>query len=250
MKTIAGIFGLVFKVYVACVFSLTLLIYYLPIVVLKSFPQTKKKTFVVFCIWSWTFRILTFIHVRRMQQAKVPKGPYIIVSNHASYLDIFLMHSIMPQHPFLFLGKSEILCYPLMKSFFKNLNIPVFRKDRIKAAKSFVKARNAIEEGWSLIIFPEGGIPDDKHPAMVPFKDGAFKLAKSCKVPLVPLTFTNNHLLFSDPGDLLGRAHPGISRVYMHPTISVEEVESKSISDLSDYVFDVINGPLQALNKR
>jgi 1-acyl-sn-glycerol-3-phosphate acyltransferase len=188
MKYLNGIFGLVFKLYIAVVFSLTLLVFYFPINFFKLKDKTKKYCFTLFVCWSWVFRILCFIHVRFQKRSSIPDGPYIIVSNHASYLDIFLMYSIIPKHAFLFLGKSEILSYPLMKSFFIKLNIPVFRGTR-KAAQSFVEARNAIKNGWSLVIFPEGGIPDDNNPKMIPFKDGAFKLAKSLKVPLVPMTF-------------------------------------------------------------
>ncbi len=154
------------------------------------------------------------------------------------------MYSIFPEHEFLFLGKSEILDYPLVKTFFKNLNIPVYRKDRLKAAKSFVQAKKAIEQGWSLIIFPEGGIPDDNLPNMKEFKDGAFKLAKAAKVPLVPVTFMNHYKLFSDPDKLLGEAHPGISKVYQHDIIDVETIEKMSVLELKDFCFSLIASKL------
>lgn len=243
MKFTQGIIGLLFKLYIAVVFFLTLLIFYLPINLFKQKKQTKKYCFNLFVCWSWLFRILCFIHVKYIKKSAIPEGPYIIVSNHASYLDIFLMYSILPKHAFLFLGKSEILSYPLMKSFFIRLNIPVFRGTR-KAAQSFVEARNAIKNGWSLVIFPEGGIPDDHNPKMISFKDGAFKLAKSLKVPLVPMTFKNNHLLFSDPTHLLGPARPGISKVYLHETITVEMIEQLSEAELSQMAFKVIEKPL------
>ncbi len=179
-----------------------------------------------------------------MLDAELPEGPYVIVSNHSSYLDIFVMHSLMPKHPFLFLGKGEILSYPIIRTYFKGLNIPVHRKDRAKAAKSFGLAKNAVKGGWSLVIFPEGTIPDAGNPAMLPFKAGAFKLAKELGVPIVPITFTNNFLLFSDPGKLLGLARPGISRVYIHPFLSAEKVSLLSEIELLNVCFDTINEPL------
>lgn len=243
MKPTQGVIGLLFKLYIAVVFFLTLLVFYLPVNILKQKEQTKKYCFKLFVCWSWLFRIFCFIHVKFMEKAAVPKGPYIIISNHASYLDIFLMYSTLPKHAFLFLGKSEILNYPLMKTFFIKLNIPVFRGTR-KAAQSFVEARKAIKKGWSLAIFPEGGIPDENNPKMIPFKDGAFKLAKAMKVPLVPMTFKNNHLLFSDPTHLLGPARPGISKVYLHETITVQMMERLSEAELSEMTFKVIEKPL------
>lgn len=244
MKQIGGILGLLFKCYIAVIFAVTLLLYYLPIVLLKSFKATKKLTFKVFVCWSWSVRILSFIHVKYRLKSPPPEGPYIIVSNHISYFDIFLMYSILPKHPFLFLGKSEILSYPLVRDFFKNLNIPVDRSDRRKAAQAFIEAKRAVKQGWSLVIFPEGGIPDDNLPTMIAFKEGAFRLAQTTGVPIVPITFTNNHRLFSDPGKFLGPARPGLSHVFIHPSISAKQVVELDTKALSQLVFDIINEPL------
>lgn len=210
---------------------------------LKS-EKGQKKAFKLFVIWSWTFRIFGFYRVNIKSKAKLPKAPYIIVANHISYLDIFLLYSILPKTSFLFLGKSEILNYPIFRTYFKDLNIPVFRKNRMKSARSIVKSYNKIKKGWSLVIFPEGGIPDDNKPKMVPFKAGAFQIAKQAKIPLVPITFLNNHKLLSDPSDIFGPARPGNSQLVIHPPISVDEIEKLSIKELSDKCFEIIEKPL------
>lgn len=250
MKTIRGIFGLLFKMYVGVIFLITLLIFYIPIFILLSRESWKKTAFKVHIVWCYAFRLLTFYHVSFKKTGKLPEGPYIIIANHASYLDIFLMYSLLPKHPFLFMGKSEILGYPLMKTLFKRLNIPVFRNDRMKAAKSFIQAKQAIANGWSIIIFPEGTIPDENWPQMIPFKEGAFKLAKSAKVPLVPLTFTNNYYLFSDPEYILGPARPGICHVYLHDYIPLETVEKMTAEELMHHAFDIINEPILATTRK
>ncbi len=189
-------------------------------------------------------RLLTFVHVWRLKSQPLPKGPILIVANHTSYFDIFLMYSMMPHHRFLFMGKSEILSYPLLKTFFKYLNIPVFRNNKIKSAKSFIQAKRAIEEGWSIVLFPEGGIPDNVKPKMIPFKDGAFKLAKSAKIPIVAVTFLDNYHIFSEPTQF-DYAHPGISRVEIHPLVSVEMCDNSTEKELSNYVFELIEKPLR-----
>ena len=147
------------------------------------------------------------------------------------------------------MGKAEILKYPLMKTLFKHLNIPVHRDSQIKSAKAFITAKKALKEGWSIVIFPEGKIPDDNCPTMIPFRDGAFKLAKSANVPLLPLTFTNNYYLFSDPENIMGPARPGISHVYLHDFIPVEVVKELSEKELSALAFQIINEPLIATQK-
>lgn len=203
-------------------------------------------SFRLFVAWSWSVRVFGFYRVQKMENHKIPEGPYIIIANHSSYLDIFLMPSIVSNQPFLFLGKSEILSYPLIKTYFKRLNIPVHRNNAIKAARSLVAASKEVRKGWSLVIFPEGGIPDDNNPKMIPFKDGAFQLAKSINVPIVPITYVNNFKLFSDPTNLFESARPGVSKVYIHESISKEEVESLTQFQLKEKCFNIINAPILA----
>jgi len=120
------------------------------------------------------------------------------------------------------MGKSELLSYPIIKTYFKNLNIPVDRSNKVRAGQAFIKAKQALEEGFSLVIFPEGGIPHKNAPELGNFKDGAFLLAEKTGVPLIPIAFLNHHKLFSDPGDFFGSARPGVSRVSVHDPVYVE----------------------------
>ena len=189
-------------------------------------------------------RIFCFYYVKTIENNELPDGPYVIIANHTSYLDIFFMYSILPKHPFVFLGKSEILTYPIISTYFKNLNIPVYRGDKSKAGRSYTLASKAVAEGWSLVIFPEGGIPDHQCPKMVPFKDGAFKLAKALNVPIVPLTFTNNYKLFSDPSEILGPASPGVARLYINKPISIMHIQEMEVSELRAMGFDLVNAPI------
>lgn len=250
MNRLKGILFLLWKCYVAIVFSIFALALYPFFLVLLSLKNGKKASFRLFVFWSWLMRIFCFYHVKKMKDSPLPEGPYIIVANHTSHLDIFFMYSILPTHPFLFLGKGEILRYPIIKTYFKGLNIPVHRKDRGKAATSFILAKKAVNEGWSLVIFPEGGIPDDNHPKMITFKKGAFKLAKALNIPIVPMTFTNHYKLFSDPLNIFGSARPGVSRVHIHPHISIEEIADLTEKELLELCFERINEPLLAENPR
>ena len=243
MKIALGILSLLYKLYVGVVFVAILLILYPFFLLVLSRKCWCKYSFPINVVWSWLMRIFMVVWVHRVKSVPMPKGPYMIIANHTSYLDIFLLYSLLPQHRFLFMGKGEILSYPLIKTFFKRLNIPVFRGDRLKAARSFIQAKTAVREGWSIVIFPEGGIPDHS-PQMIPFKDGAFKLAKSEGIPIVPITFLDNYHLFSDPEHPLGYAHPGISRVYIHDIVTTEQVAALSEQELSALTYGVIAAPL------
>ena len=244
MGKVLGIFSLLWKLYVAAIFTI-LAVLHLPVIYPLLFSlKNKKRAFRVFVFWSWSVRVLCFYPVKKLMNSKLPEGPYIIAANHISYLDIFLLYSILPKHEFLFLGKGELMRYPIIRQYFKRLNIPVYRGSKIKAARSLIRAAKEVKNGWSLVIFPEGRIPDDNNPKQIGYKSGAFQLAKNLNIPIVPLTYTNNHKLFSDPTNILGPARPGISRVYIHPFISSEEVERMEKNELKKHCFDIINGPI------
>ena len=244
MEYIRGIFSLLWKLHVGLIFVLTTIVFYPIIVPFLAHRKTKKFAFKLFVVWSWAVRIGCFYFVKKVENNPLPIGPFIIVANHASYLYIFLVYSIMSKTPFIFLGKIEILKYPLIKTYFKVLNIPVDRKNPIKAARALVTAAKCVKDNWSLMIFPEGGIPDENNPKMIPFKVGAFQLAKSLKVPIVPITFVNNYRLLSDPDNFMGPARPGISRVHIHPYFSIDEVKEMSQAELSEACFNRINTPI------
>lgn len=245
MQKIFGAFGLIWKLYIALVFFIFALFFYPFFWVLQLKSTWRKYGFQIFILWSWLLRIFCLYPVRIKLNSPLPKAPFIIVSNHSSYLDIFLLPSILPQHPFAFLGKAEILKYPIVRTYFKALNIPVYRKNKSKAGQALVQAKKAMEDGWSIVIFPEGTIPEEDIPQMIPFKNGAFRLAKNLNVPVLPLTFTQNFHLFSDPTQILGPAHPGVVEVHIHPYISVAEVAASSIEEISDRCFEIIEAPIR-----
>jgi len=242
-----GLLSLFYKGYTGLAFGTTLLLFYPPIYVLLTRESWKKHSMPLFSMWSTVLQILILMPVRKKMSGPLPKGPFIACANHASYMDIALMPSILRKTKFLFVGKHEILNYPLIKTFFKKLHIPVNREDKMQAARSFVRAGRSIKEGWSIVLFPEGGIPDENRPKMIPFKSGAFKLAMSSQVPIIPITFRNNYRLFSDPENLLGPARPGIAHVIVHAPIYPDDYASLTIEELKQKVYDIIDQPLKEL---
>ena len=61
----------------------------------------------------------------------------------------------------------------------------------------FERAQARLNRGLSICIFPEGGVPDDESILLDDFKDGAFRLALSHHIPIVPLAFADNKKRFS-----------------------------------------------------
>ena len=245
MHLIKGILSLLWKLYIGIVFCIIAVVLYPFFLIVLISPSLKKLSFKLFIFWSWLMRIFCFYPIKKITETPLPDGPYIVVANHASYLDIFILYSILPKSPFVFLGKSEILSYPIVRAYFKAMNVPVHRKDKSKAAIAYLGATKAIEEGYSLAIFPEATFPTENLPKMLPFKHGAFKMAKSLKIPLLPLTFENNFILFSDLVDWMGPARPGTSIVHIHKLNGVDEISEKTVEELNAHCHEIISQPLK-----
>lgn len=243
MKVAIGILSFMYKLYVGLIFVLSLFIFYFPIRFMLAKEARKKRAHRLFVIWSRCVQVAIFMPFKIQQKGKLPDGQIIICANHSSYMDIILLPSLMSHYPFIFVGKHEVLGYPLIKTFFKRMHISVDRSSKIQSARSFVKINRAYKEGWSIAIFPEGGIPDENRPIMAPFKNGAFKLAMDNNATIIPITFMNHYKLLSDPSDILGPARPGFSKVIIHEAITSEMYAQSSLEELNQKVFSIINEP-------
>lgn len=231
-----------YKLWFALVFFLSLAILYIPFRVLLHRPDRYQRAFRLKRWWAYFLQCGSGAFVKIERRGELPAAPYIICCNHSSYLDIIQMYNVVP-HYFLFIAKYELLNWPLFNIFFKNMNITVNRSDRSSAAKAFRKAAQAIDRGTSIAMFPEGGIPPFV-PRMKPFKDGAFKLAIEKQIPIVPITFRDHWRLLGEPTELFSRGRPGISRTIIHPVISTKGLTEVDLVDLRQKVFRIIEAPL------
>ena len=172
---------------------------------------------------------------------------YIICANHKSYLDIVLMYLVI-DHDFAFLGKSELLKWPVINIFFKRgVDIPVYRDSKTRAAECLILAENEINKGRSVVIFPEGGW-DNSEKVMRRFKNGAFQLAIDTSCPILPVTFKNNYDLFTDHKDFSGTAKPGTANITVHQPIIVDNLTRKDLVNLREQTFNIINKELNSEN--
>ena len=239
------VFSNLYKLYAYSLFTATLFVFYPITALLVLNPKTRKWSTPVFLGWSYLLSVLFLIFVKK-QGAKPDKNPKIIIANHTSYLDIFMMYQILPMHNIVFMGKSEILTYPLIKTYFKHLHIPVDRSDKRKAAQSMLMAKRKLQEGWSIVIFPEGGIPDHIAPEMAPFKPGAFVMAQKNQVSILPLSLQSHYKLLSEPQNLKGNARPGLAKVYYHAEIAPDVLNSNEVEHWMQETRDLIARKVQS----
>ena len=122
-----------------------------------------------------------------------PNKQYIFCPNHFSYLDIASLG--LNEHNAIFVGKSDMENIPLFGYMYRKLHITVDRSKLKSRYSTMVKTLEALEEGKSLVIFPEGGIITEKDPVMARFKDGAFRASIEKQIALVPVTIPYNWII-------------------------------------------------------
>jgi len=128
-------------------------------------------------------------------QVPAPKKSYMFIANHTSMADIMLMLAVV-KNPFVFVGKAELAKIPLFGFFYRRTCILVDRSDQKSRQAVFKRAQKRLNQGLSICIFPEGGVPDETI-ILDEFKDGAFRLAINHKIPIVPIVFPDNKKRFS-----------------------------------------------------
>ncbi len=159
----------------------------------------------------------------------------MLVANHTSMLDIMLMLRVS-KNPFVFVGKKELAKIPLFGFFFKRVCIMVDREDTKSRTGVYRRAQQRLNQGFSICIFPEGGVPEETV-LLDDFKDGAFKMAIAHGIPVVPMTFYDNKARF--PFSIF-KGKPGITRVMVHSFFETGNLNKVQKSRLRDAVREVI----------
>ena len=174
-----------------------------------------------------------------------PGKSYMFVTNHTSMTDIMLMLSAV-KNPFVFVGKKELAKIPLFGFFYKRTCILVDRNNSKSRLAVFDRAQKRLNDGLSICIFPEGGVPHDESVILDDFKDGAFRLAIDHQIEVVPLTFADNKKRFSFT---FFSGSPGIMRVKIHKFHSTKDKNTDYKNILKNNVREIILKQLQVYNK-
>ena len=113
-----------------------------------------------------------------------PRRPYVVVSNHESFVDILLISHLPWEMKWL--SKVEMLRIPVVGWDMRLAgDVPVERGTARSAVKALKRCREILAQRVSVIIFPEGTRSTTAD--LLPFKDGAFRLALEAGVPILPL---------------------------------------------------------------
>jgi 1-acyl-sn-glycerol-3-phosphate acyltransferase len=133
-----------------------------------------------------------------------PRRPYVVVSNHESYADIFLMSHFPWEMKWL--SKHTIFKIPVMGWMMRMaLDVPVRRGERESAIAALAECRDRLARRVSVMIFPEG--TRSRTDELLPFKDGAFHLAIQSRVPILPVAIAGTRSCMAKGSFAFRHAH-------------------------------------------
>lgn len=170
-----------------------------------------------------------------------PDQQYVFMVNHQSNIDIPVLVRSLPAFQLRWIAKKELLWVPLFGwAMWASKHIIVDRADRFDALGSLKTAKQRMQSGISVVVFPEGTRSRDG--ALLPFKRGGFLLAVKTQTPIVPITINGSGRVLSK-GDW--RIRRGEIEVTISKPLSVENYRPGSLRALSALARGIIEKNLR-----
>lgn len=181
--------------------------------------------------WAKSACIITPVNSFVKGKENIEKGKsYVIVSNHQTGWDIFLLYGYLPIE-FRWLMKKELRSVPFIGyASAKVGHIFIDRSSPRAAIKSLEEAKKRLVNGISVVIFPEGTRSGQME--MRKFKKGAFKLAFDLELDILPVTIVNSYKI-SRKGFF--NIHPSRAGLVVHEPIHTAQYHN-NVEELMEVV--------------
>jgi 1-acyl-sn-glycerol-3-phosphate acyltransferase len=145
------------------------------------------------------------------------KQSYVIIANHQSGYDIFLLYGWL-SIDFKWIMKKELRKAPgIGYASHKVGHIFLDRSSPRAAIESIEEAKRKLTNGTSLVVFPEGTRSGSNQ--MRQFKKGAFKIAFELGLPILPITIVDTYKVYNKGLNLL----PGTVQMVIHEPIQTND---------------------------
>ena len=138
-------------------------------------------------IRKWSKKLLSILKVELQTNQDLYKilsnKNYLIVSNHISWLDIFLINSI---YPVVFLSKNDVAKWPMISKLTDSADTIYINRNKKKLLSSIsLQIEKKLKNNHSVYVFPESIATDGSK--LLPFKSNFFQTAINCKVDILPI---------------------------------------------------------------
>ena len=171
-----------------------------------------------------------------------PRKPYIAVSNHESWADIFLISHFPWEMKWL--SKAALFNIPVMGWLMRMAgDIPVKRGSRESVVQALAECRDRLGKRVSVMIFPEG----TRSPTgeLLPFKDGAFKLAIETGAPILPIAVAGTRNCMAKHSFQFRRARAKARVLDAIPTEGLTTADVPTLRERTRQVIDAARRELQ-----
>jgi 1-acyl-sn-glycerol-3-phosphate acyltransferase len=201
-------------------------------IIVLIFLFVASERFVQFAgiLWARFNSFITPMFVNIIGEENIDKNQsYIVVANHQSQYDIFLIYGWLPID-FRWVMKMELRKVPILGYYcYKAGHIFVDRSDSKSAIESINNARGKIKDGTSVVFFPEGTRSESGE--LMKFKKGAFKFAIDMGLPILPITIAGTRDIL--PANTIS-LYPGYAEMIIHRPIECEGLTDDSIGELTE----------------
>ena len=207
-------------------------IFFFPILAIVIFLPNGYNIIFWYARNIWASFILTGMgfYIKKYQIPKLDeKQSYLLVANHSSYIDPFVMLRLF-KTPFVFVGKKELDKIPFFGFLYKRAAILVDRSKKESRFAVYGKANNKLDMGYSVCIFPEKEYVNENN-ILNEFKHGAFKLAIAHKLPVLPMVFYDCKRKFPW---YTTHGYPGYLRVTIFNPIQTKDLKAEDYKRLME----------------
>lgn len=154
-------------------------------------------------------------------------GPVVYIANHQGYADIIAYTASLNTIQFGFVAKDNLGKIPIYGEWIRRIRSVLIKRDDPRASlKAIDEGIELINQGFSLMIFPEG--TRSKGPDPGDFKRGAFKLAVKPGVPIIPVSVFGSYKMYEETGILKGTRID----VMIHPRVETKGLSRKEEKQL------------------
>ena len=180
--------------------------------------------------WSRLNSFMTPMLVKVVGREKLDtKQSYVIVANHQSQFDIFVIYGWMPVD-FRWVMKIQLRSVPFLGySCYRIGHVFIDRSHPDKAKASINAARERIKGGTSIMFFPEGTRSMDGN--LIEFKKGAFKFALDMGLPVLPVSIVGSRNVL--PAKSM-KLFPGRAKLVIHDPIDIGTYSEETMDELVD----------------
>ena len=206
-------------------------------------PQEKDNGFYRAVMYLYVDALITLFRARVRTQGleKVPQtGRFLLVCNHQHLADVGILLSCFKKSKLAFISKKENRKLPVIGKFMhRTMCQPLDREDDRQALRVILKCIQMVKDDEvSVAVFPEG--TRSKTGKLLPFRNGAFKIAQKANVPIVVCTINGTGPLFHNAKKL--RKSP--IDLHLLEVIPPEELKGKTTAEIGERIYEMMIGDL------